>query len=245
MWQEFLFLIFVTIIKGRCCSEIMILTECYGQQIRHIQYFSDSTQKDEEISILEGKRKRGDSSSQQLFETGPVCFCLSQVPVIVSCFCHFWNDNSESLGCFPVQFLDAHMLTEKQTEEERGWTLVADVRRRPELECTTVVLFMCLTLFILMCSGICECTLKTEICIDQQIHSCLVTKNLGNSSPLFNILCSEPLFEFPVIHWRGMNTAAPSAVHSQLYTLRFDELYLQVVKEVQYIDSLLKLKLLK
>ena len=29
---------------------------------------------------------------------------MSQIHVIVLCFCHFWNDNSERLGCFPVLF---------------------------------------------------------------------------------------------------------------------------------------------
>ena len=33
---------------------------------------------------------------------------------------------------------------------------------------------------------------------------------------VFNILCKELLFECTVINWRGMNTAAPSAVHNQL-----------------------------
>lgn len=80
-------------------------------------------------------------------------FCLSQVHVSVSCFCHFWNDNSESLGCFPVQFLDAHIPTEKQTMVERR-TLTADVRKREkvktQLECASVVFNLCLTLLILM-----------------------------------------------------------------------------------------------
>lgn len=79
-------------------------------------------------------------------------FCLSQVHVIVSCFSHFWNENSESLGCLPVQFLDAHMLREKQTVVERRWTRAADVKKREKvkthLECTSVVFIMCLTLFI-------------------------------------------------------------------------------------------------
>lgn len=98
------------------------------------------------------EREKGHSScilpavDQQLFETGLMCFCLSPLRVIVSCFCHFWNDNRESLGCFPVQFLDAHVPTEKQTVEERRWTLVADVRRRqkvePELECWSLTLFI-------------------------------------------------------------------------------------------------------
>lgn len=41
-------------------------------------------------------------------------------------------------------------------------------------------------------------TLKTEICNDQQIHSCLVTKNMGSYS-LFKIQASDMLFWFPVI----------------------------------------------
>jgi len=50
---------------------------------------------------------------QQHFETRPLCFCLSKAHVIVACLCHFWNDNSGSLGYFPLEFLDAHLLIEK------------------------------------------------------------------------------------------------------------------------------------
>lgn len=38
----------------------------------------------------------------------------------------------------------------------------------------------------------------------------------GYKKRVFNILCKELLFECTVINWRGMNTAAPSAVHNQL-----------------------------
>lgn len=53
---------------------------------------------------------------------------------------------------------------------------------------------MSLTLFMLMKWNFC-CTLKTEICIDQQIHSCPVTKNMGNFN-LVKILWSDRLFSF-------------------------------------------------
>ena len=93
------------------------------------------------------------AADPQLFEPRPMYLRLSQAHVIVPCICHFWNNNSESLRCFPVHFLDAHIQIEKQTMEERGWTLAADVREKekvePELECAGVVLIICLTLFIL------------------------------------------------------------------------------------------------
>ena len=80
---------------------------------------------------------------------GPVCFCLSRVHVFVSCFYHFWNDNSESEGCFPVQFLDAHIQTEKQTVEERRWTLCCRCEEQ-RVRVYSVVFIMCLTLFVLL-----------------------------------------------------------------------------------------------
>lgn len=89
--------------------------------------------------ILEGKR--GGSScvlsavSQQLFETGPLCFCLSQVHVIVPCFSHFWNDNSETIRMFSSEVFWETTYRQKNKRWRRGDGLfVADVRRREKVE---------------------------------------------------------------------------------------------------------------
>ena len=64
-------------------------------------------------------------------------------------FVTFWNDNSESSGCFPVQFLDAHIPTEKQTV--KGNDMDSGCRCEKERESPANAVFRtCSEFFVLM-----------------------------------------------------------------------------------------------
>lgn len=89
----------------------------------YIQYFFVPKTKKKFAFIREREKETQAIYSQHFTDSclrlNPCVFVWPKCMLLFSCFCHFWNDKSESLGGFPVQFLDAHVATEKQTMEER------------------------------------------------------------------------------------------------------------------------------
>lgn len=142
-----------------------------------------------------------------------MCLCLSQGHVIVLCFCHFWNDNTEHLGYFPMHFFVSFRRphtdrTTNHTGEEMESGCRCEQERDRVQVCYSSWVWQCLCSW----SGIWESSLTTEIRVDQRIQMQKSPRTNSSSFSAFRVqnCCSK----FPVIHWRYMSIVAPSAVQN-------------------------------